>query len=106
MTFAYWDKNFLKQPQLLNSQNGEWLPVDINFVGNEDINLNDKTLVAKKYQVLVYERVVPGGSLRSRIRTVFCEVGAINEYVSCVRYLFVFTLHVCDLMSSSSQQTE
>ena len=52
MTFAYWDKNFLKQPQLLNSQNGEWLPVDINFVGNEDINLNDKILVAKKYQVL------------------------------------------------------
>ena len=51
MTFAYWDKNFLKQPQLLNSQNGEWLPVDVNFAGIEDIKLNDKTLSAKKYQV-------------------------------------------------------
>lgn len=59
MTFAYWNPQFLKQQRLLNAQNGEWLPVDIDFIGIENLDLGEsggrnpgnKPVAAKKYQV-------------------------------------------------------
>ena len=51
MTFAYWNKNFLKRQQLLNSQNGDWLAVDIDFIGAENISLGGEKLTAEKYRI-------------------------------------------------------
>lgn len=35
MTFAYWDRSFLRQPRLLNSQTGEVVDVQIQSLGND-----------------------------------------------------------------------
>ena len=51
MTFAYWNKNFLKRQQLLNSQNGDWLPVDIDFIGAENVSFGGEKLTAEKYRI-------------------------------------------------------
>ena len=51
MTFAYWSKDFLDQQKLLNSQNGEWLTVEIDFIGVEEIDVGSGKVAAKKYRI-------------------------------------------------------
>lgn len=50
-TFAYWDKSFLDNEVLLNSQTGEIVDVDISFVADEKILIRDKLVNAKKYKL-------------------------------------------------------
>lgn len=58
MTFAYWNKNFLKRQKLLNSQNGDWLPVDIDFIGTENISLGGNNVIAEKYRIRNTEKEI------------------------------------------------
>ena len=50
-TFAYWDKRFLDNKELLNSQTGEIVDVDINFVADENILVRNTMVKAKRYKV-------------------------------------------------------
>lgn len=36
-TFAYWDKSFLQRERLLNSQTGEYLDVDVAYLGEKSL---------------------------------------------------------------------
>ena len=50
-TFAYWDKSFLDNKALLNSQTGEIVDVVISFVADEKIIVRDKMVNAKRYKL-------------------------------------------------------
>ena len=50
-TFAYWDKSFLDNEVLLNSQTGEIVDVDISFVADEKILVRNKVVNAKRYKL-------------------------------------------------------
>jgi len=52
MTFAYWDREFLKQSKLLNAQNGEYLPVKITAEGVEDLQVRGRTVKASRHRIL------------------------------------------------------
>ena len=58
MTFAYWDMKMLEQTQLLNAQTGEYLPVEVNFEGDETLKLNESAVLAKRYRLLSPENDV------------------------------------------------
>lgn len=51
MSFAYWNTDFLKQSRLLNSQNGEYLPVSVDYQGMETLQIGKQTVPAKRYSV-------------------------------------------------------
>ena len=50
-TFAYWDKNFLDNETLLNSQTGEIVDVDISYIADEKILVRNKMVNAKRYEL-------------------------------------------------------
>lgn len=50
-TFAYWDPEFLKETALLNSQTGEMIEVDSEFVGNETLNYDGEDITARRYRL-------------------------------------------------------
>lgn len=50
-SFAYWDYDLINSRALLNSQTGEMIDVSYTFVGNETINVNNKTQDAKHYKL-------------------------------------------------------
>lgn len=50
-TFAYWDKSFLKRSQLLNSQTGEYLDVDVEYLGEQAIRVRDTDTPAHHYRL-------------------------------------------------------
>jgi hypothetical protein len=50
-TFAYWDLDKLKDSRLLNAQTGEYVPVSVERVGQETIQINGKDVVADRYKV-------------------------------------------------------
>ncbi len=50
-TFSYWDANFLNSTHLLNSQTGEFSPVEIRKLGNTEINVNEQLIPAVHYQI-------------------------------------------------------
>ena len=51
MTFAYWNKDFLRQARLLNAHTGEYLPVEINFKGIEQLQLGTEKVPARRYNL-------------------------------------------------------
>ena len=51
MTFAYWNPDFLEQPRLLNPQSGEYLPVEVESLGKQEVTVRGATVVAKAYRV-------------------------------------------------------
>lgn len=51
-SFAYWDPDLLKAKKLINSQTGEVLDVNFEFVGNEDITVNKNEIKSKHYRLL------------------------------------------------------
>lgn len=51
MTFAYWNMDMLEQDRLLNAQNGEYLPVSIEFEGSETLQLEDAAVNAVRYRL-------------------------------------------------------
>lgn len=51
MTFAYWDPAMLQQSRLLNSQTGEYTPVDAQFVAKETIDVQGAAVLSNHYRV-------------------------------------------------------
>ena len=52
-SFAYWNPDILQADRLLNSQTGEYEPVNITLDGEEVINVGGRELVADRYRVSV-----------------------------------------------------
>ena len=50
-TFAYWDPEFLKETTLLNSQTGEMIEVDSEFIGNETVSYRGEEITARHYRL-------------------------------------------------------
>jgi len=51
-TFAYWNPDILEEPELLNSQTGEILPVTIEPVALETLTVRGEETPAQRYRVL------------------------------------------------------
>ena len=51
MSFAYWNPRFLEQARLLNPQTGEYLPVDVQPLGREELTVRGEAIIASAYQV-------------------------------------------------------
>ena len=51
MTFAYWNRAFLAEDKLLNSQTGEYEDVIITRLGEESLRVNDEAVAAVKYLI-------------------------------------------------------
>lgn len=49
MSFAYWNPEFLDQKRLLNSQTGEYVPVSIQPVSEEQIEIRGQSVDAVRY---------------------------------------------------------
>jgi hypothetical protein len=58
MTFAYWNRDFLAQPRLLNAQNGEYLAVEVADEGVERIEVGEQQVTSNRYRVRNRERGV------------------------------------------------
>jgi hypothetical protein len=50
-TFAYWERDFLKQRRLLNSQTGELIPVRVESAGTERRLLKGREVDAERYRL-------------------------------------------------------
>ena len=51
MSFAYWNQDFLQQDRLLNSQNGEYLSIDIESGGTGKLELPGGPVTASSYRL-------------------------------------------------------
>lgn len=51
MSFAYWNPEFLKQERLLNPQTGEFLEVDVELLGVENIEVRGEAISALRYKI-------------------------------------------------------
>lgn len=51
MSFAYWNPTFLQQQRLLNSQNGEYLEVEVSPPVAEALEVRGRSLSAKRYHL-------------------------------------------------------
>lgn len=51
MTFAYWNPDFLEQPRLLNPQTGEYLEVDVDELGTENLVIDGREVAARGYRI-------------------------------------------------------
>jgi hypothetical protein len=48
-TFAYWDRSFLAAERLLNSQTGEYTPVNVGPPRQETLKVGDRDLASERY---------------------------------------------------------
>ncbi len=51
MSFAYWDRRILHQEKLLNAQTGDYLRVDIEDSGNEQLRLEQMEIAARRFNL-------------------------------------------------------
>ena len=51
-TFAYWDKSFLQEDRLLNSQTGEYLDVKVDDLGEQAVMVRDASVTANHYKLV------------------------------------------------------
>ena len=51
MTFAYWNREFLDQSQLLNPQTGQYLDVDVSPVGSQPVIIEGESVTATGFRV-------------------------------------------------------
>ena len=51
MSFAYWDQRFLRQQRLLNTQTGEWIPVDIQSLGESQRQIANQVLPVQGFRI-------------------------------------------------------
>jgi hypothetical protein len=58
MTFSYWKRDYLDQARLLNSQNGEYLEVDVESGGVERLRFDAREVSAERYRLRNRERDV------------------------------------------------
>jgi hypothetical protein len=56
MTFAYWNPEFLEQTRLLNPQSGEYVPVEVQVLGERQIMARGETVTATAYRVTAKDR--------------------------------------------------
>lgn len=54
-TFAYWDKSFLQHTQLLNSQTGDYLEVDVEDLGEQKIMASNTSVPGNRYRLTADE---------------------------------------------------
>lgn len=57
-TFAYWDRDFLRQPRLLNPQTGELEPVTVRPAGSDRIEVNGREVSASRYALSTDELTI------------------------------------------------
>lgn len=57
-TFAYWDPVILKSKYLLNAQTGKLLPVQVNALGEEQIQVRGKQVSAYHYRLVTDKFVI------------------------------------------------
>jgi len=50
-TFAYWNRSFLQRRSLLNSQTGEYVDVEVDYIGERLISAGNTTLPAHQYRL-------------------------------------------------------
>ena len=50
-TFAYWDKAFMQHGNLLNAQTGEYIDVQVDYLGEQPISAGDTTRSAHRYRL-------------------------------------------------------
>lgn len=58
MSFAYWNRDYLRQTRLLNSQNGEYLDVEVEAGGIERLRFDEREIDAERYRLRNRERDV------------------------------------------------
>ena len=58
MSFAYWERDFLRQSRLLNAQNGEYLAVEISDEGIENVQVNDRKVSASRHRLVNSEQEI------------------------------------------------
>jgi hypothetical protein len=51
MSFAYWNPGFLKQTQLLNSQNGEYVEVQVSAPETTELEVRGEMRKAMRYHL-------------------------------------------------------
>ncbi len=51
MTFAYWNRDFLEQSRLLNPQTGQYVAVDVEPVGEREIDIRGEVVDARGWRV-------------------------------------------------------
>ncbi len=56
MTFAYWNPDFLEQARLLNPQSGEYIPVDVQALGDRQIVARGETVTASAFRVTAKDK--------------------------------------------------
>lgn len=56
MSFAYWDQRFLQQKQLLNTQTGELVAVEIQALGESKREIAHRTLSVEGFRILAEAR--------------------------------------------------
>ena len=56
MSFAYWDPRFLRQNQLLNTQTGELIAVEIQPLGESIREVANRTLAVEGFRILAESR--------------------------------------------------
>ena len=55
MSFAYWNPDFLDQPQLLNPQTGEYVAVQVEEAGTDVLQIRGQSISARRYRLTAYE---------------------------------------------------
>jgi len=51
MSFAYWNPKFLEQPRLLDPQSGEYVVVDVEPLGAQELVVRGQSVIATAYQL-------------------------------------------------------
>lgn len=51
MSFAYWNPAFLLEKRLLNPQTGEFLDVEVELMGTEDLEVRGEQVAAERYKI-------------------------------------------------------
>jgi hypothetical protein len=55
MTFAYWNPDILEQDRLLNSQTGEYEPVQVVERGIGQVKYNGESIAARRFDLVLEE---------------------------------------------------
>ena len=51
-TFAYWDRGFLLEPRLLNTQTGAYVNVEVELIGADVINVRNELIPSLHYRLM------------------------------------------------------
>lgn len=51
MSFAYWNPDFLDESRLLDPQSGEYLSVDVEALGSQEVEVRGESVVATAYEL-------------------------------------------------------